>query len=107
MTTRIRRIRGGVCLWSVAYNGTHDRAQPEGAVAIFEDAANRCYMGGLDGLEKTTIVMNYTPVGTDPEVSLRILKQTVDVVARQPVFGREGAEGAAVKVTETAPRGDP
>ena len=34
-----RRLPG-----SIAYNGTHGRAEPKGTVAIFEDAANRIYM---------------------------------------------------------------
>ena len=45
---------------------------------------------GVDGLKKPTIVLRHTPISADPEVSSRILKQTVGAVARQTIFGSEG-----------------
>ena len=44
--------------------------KPEVSIAVFEDLRNRSYMRGLDGLEKLTIVLDYTSVRTDPEVAL-------------------------------------
>ena len=46
-------------------------------------------------------------MSAEPEMAAPVLEQATDVVARQTVFGREGAEGAAIEVTETVCSGDP
>ena len=40
-------------------------------------------------------------------MTLPILEQATDAVARQPIVSREGLEGAAIKATKTAQSGNP